>query len=306
MEPKKNCITGHNSPAFHQEGIYYIQVGDQLVIALSDGTAAMEMDKLLGNISPESLKKVLSDHFLKNELKSSINTYLLEIDNKLVLIDTGAGDLMGANAGHLLNNLSRIGYHPADIDVVLLTHIHGDHSGGLVRNDKICFPNAMVYVHKADVDYWLSENNMYSARIERQQSFRNAITKIKPYLNNGQLTTFTENVKLFRGLSTWASPGHTPGHTHYILESYKEKMIFCGDIAHVPLIQFTKPEVSIMFDVDPDRAARSRQEALLKAAHERYWLAAAHASFPGVGHVRKMGEQYSWYPINYSLDGTGQ
>jgi glyoxylase-like metal-dependent hydrolase (beta-lactamase superfamily II) len=293
-------------PAFDQHGVYSIQIGNQLVTALSDGTVAMQMDKLLGNISPGSLQTVLSDNFLNNDLKSSINTFLLETESKLILIDTGAGDLMGAESGHLLKNLQVAGYRLEDIDYVLLTHIHGDHSGGLVLNNEVCFPNAMVHVHQAEIDYWLDESRMHLVKPERQQSFKNAVAKVKPYQLGGQLSTFTESVSLFRGLSTLPSPGHTPGHTHYVFENNGEKLIFCGDIAHVPLIQFTKPDVSILFDVDPDQAASSRRAALLAAAQERYWLAAAHASFPGIGHVRKNGEQYSWHPINYSIDGTSQ
>jgi glyoxylase-like metal-dependent hydrolase (beta-lactamase superfamily II) len=110
---------------------------------------------------------------------------------------------------------------------------------------KISYPNAKVYVHQADVDYWLNEENMHRVKPERQQSFRNAVAKVKPYQDNGQLRTFTGEVELFTGLSTLPSLGHTPRHTHYVLVSNGEKLVFCVDIAHVPLIQFSKPEISV-------------------------------------------------------------
>jgi glyoxylase-like metal-dependent hydrolase (beta-lactamase superfamily II) len=291
---------------FRQPAYYYIKLGEQLVIALNDGTVSMQMNKLLGNISEQALSKILADNFLANTLSSSVNAYLLQIDGITILIDTGAGDLMGSNSGHLLHHLISVGIRAEDVDVILLSHIHADHTGGLTSNGKRSFPNAIVYVHQADVDYWLNEENMYLVAPERRQSFKNAVAKVQPYQDNGKLRTFTGTVSLFRGLSTLPSPGHTPGHTHYVLENNGEKMVFCGDIAHVPLIQFAMPEVSIFFDVDANLARSSREQALSRAAEEGYWLASAHASFPGVGHVRNHHGGYSWHPINYSIDGSDQ
>jgi glyoxylase-like metal-dependent hydrolase (beta-lactamase superfamily II) len=252
------------------------------------------------------LETLLFKSFLSNTVVGSINTYLMHIDDKLILIDSGSGDLLDNASGYLLESLNQAGYAPKDVDAILLTHIHSDHSGGLTDGDRIVFPNAVVYVNALDLEYWLSDKNRDGAKAGQAENFKNARIKIAPYQRADKLKTFTGQTELFRGLSTLPAPGHTPGHTYYVLQNDNEKIVICGDIAHVPAIQFSLPHVATIYDVDPDQAARTRKTTLAQAAKERYWLAAAHASFPGIGHVADSGDGYSWFPVQYSNDGKGQ
>jgi glyoxylase-like metal-dependent hydrolase (beta-lactamase superfamily II) len=105
---------------FIQPVYYSFQVGRQLIRVISDGTATMQMDKLLGNVSAESLAEVLADNFLSNVLRSSINSFIMETDGEVIMIDTGAGDLIGKNSDHLLENIKSVGYTPEDITAVRL------------------------------------------------------------------------------------------------------------------------------------------------------------------------------------------
>ncbi|HEY4194992.1 MAG TPA: MBL fold metallo-hydrolase [Mucilaginibacter sp.] len=289
-----------------QAGYYSVWIGNVLVRVLSDGTTDMDMDKILVNIRTDELEPILFRSFLSNTVMGSINTYLIHIGDKLILIDTGSGDLLDDASGFLLKSLEAVGYAPGNIDAILLTHIHSDHSGGLTKGDTRIFPNAVVYVNALDVAYWLSEENRVKAGPVHQRDFINGKIKIEPYLQSGQLQTFEGKTELFPGLSALPAPGHTPGHTYYVLEDNDEKIVFCGDIAHVPAVQFALPRASSIYDVDPVQAAHARKKALADAAKERYWLATVHASFPGIGHVATNGAGYGWFPIQYSNDGKGQ
>jgi glyoxylase-like metal-dependent hydrolase (beta-lactamase superfamily II) len=286
-----------------QSAYYQFLLGDIQITAVSDGTVDRPMDKILKNAKPGEIEKGLSSVYLKEPVELSVNTYLFKINGKLILIDTGAGELFGPTVGHLAENLKAIGYDPSQIDVILLTHIHGDHSGGLTVNKKRVFPNADVYVNQKDADYFLSEANLNKAAPDRKTTFVASMATVNPYKEAGKLKTFNSDTTLFDVIKTVAAPGHTPGHTFYVLENQGQKIVFSGDIIHLAAVQFSDPSVTIEYDVYPDLAAKSRKDALEKAAKEGYWIAGDHISFPGIGHVGKNASGYVWVPVNYSIKG---
>jgi glyoxylase-like metal-dependent hydrolase (beta-lactamase superfamily II) len=285
-----------NLPAF-----YHFFLGDIRLTALLDGTATVHTDKMMLFAEPGEVSALLEEHYAGTLYEASINAFIFEIANKKILIDTGAGDLMGPTAGHLLQSLKAAGFEPGDIDILLLTHIHGDHSGGLLHHGELAYPNAELHVSQFDFDYWLSEEEMLKVKPERQQSFRNAVNKVGPWAKAGKVKTFNTDRELFPGLTTWAQPGHTPGHTYYVLESLGNKLVFCADIVHVAEIQLSNPDIAIILDVDPEASVLKRREFLAKAAKERFWIAADHISFPGIGHVKAEGKGYTFIPAKYSV-----
>ncbi len=123
-------------------GYYRMMLGDWQITAVSDGTVTIPADKLLTRITPDALKTRLADDALTPQVETSINAYVINTGDKLILVDSGAGALLGNNGGHLPENLRAAGIDPSQIDTVLLTHIHADHSGGVQRDGKPVFPNA--------------------------------------------------------------------------------------------------------------------------------------------------------------------
>jgi len=290
-----------------QSGYDHIMLGDFEIIALSDGTIPQDLDKLL-RTSPEKLNKLLALNFQKNPVEASVNAYLIRANNKLILIDAGTAELYGPTLGHLSESLKRAGYSPEQIDAVLVTHIHTDHTGGLMDGNRMVFPNATIYVSKAEANYWLSPESYKSAPEAMKKYFVEAVTKVGPYEKAGKLKTYDYGHELFPGITPIASPGHTPGHSFYAVESKGQKIVFWGDVIHSAAVQFPDPSVSIVYDVDPVAAVATRKKAFAEAAKDGYWVAGDHLSFPGIGHLRvnETGKGYVWIPINYSTYGTGQ
>ena len=282
-------------------GYFRMMLGDFEVTALSDGTVALPMDKLLTNTTPGKVDKALAKSFLKVPVETSVNGYLINTGSKLVLVDTGAAGLFGPTLGKLVDNLKAAGYTPDQVDAVVITHMHPDHAGGLMNGDKRVFPNATVHADQHDADFWLSQANLDKAPKDAKGFFQGAMASLNPYIAAGKFKPFNGNTDLLPGIKALASPGHTPGHSTYVVESQGQKMALWGDLMHVAAVQFADPSVTIQFDVDSKAAAAQRKKAYADAAKQGYWVAAAHLSFPGIGHLRKDGKGYVFVPANYSV-----
>jgi glyoxylase-like metal-dependent hydrolase (beta-lactamase superfamily II) len=281
-------------------GFYRMMLGDFEVTALLDGTVALPMDTLLMGVKPEQIKKAFARSYLKTPIESSVNAYLVNTGEKLVLIDTGAAKLFGPSLGNIEAVMLAAGYKPEQVDEVYITHLHNDHVGGLMSGDKMLFPNAIVRADKRDADYWLSETNLNKAPAEMKGFFQGAQASLNPYVKAGKFKPFDGSVDLVSGVKTMASYGHTPGHSFFIAESKGHKIVFWGDIMHAAAVQFENPAVTIQFDSDSKMAAAARKKAYADAAAQGYLVAATHISFPGIGHVRARGKGYEWLPVNYS------
>ncbi len=298
-------LAGHAGASAPQQktqapGYYRVMVGDIEVTALNDGTAKMETGKLLKGIKPEQLQKDLARAFLKDSYEWSFNGFLINTGSKLVLVDTGAGSGMGATNGRLLANLKASGYKPEQVDEIYITHMHGDHIGGLTADGKRVYPNAVVRAAQAEGDYWLSKEKMDAAPAEQKDSFKNAVAMLNPYVAAGRYKPFIGDLELVPGVHALAAAGHTPGHTAYLVESKGETLVLWGDLMHVAAAQFPDPSVSIGFDSDGAKAQANRAKIFADVAAHGDLVGGAHLSFPGLGHLRKAGNGYEFVPVNYS------
>lgn len=280
-------------------GYHRMMLGDFEVTALSDGTVKLPVDKLLR--APEAkTKKALARDFLAPPVETSVNAYLVNTGSKLVLIDTGAAGLFGPTLGNLLASLRAAGYQPEQVDEVYITHMHGDHVGGLMAGDKPAFPNAVVRADQRDAAFWLSKEMMDKAPADAKGAFQGAMLSINPYQQAGRFKTFDGATELVPGVKARPTYGHTAGHTIYEIESQGQKLVLWGDLMHVAAVQFADPSVTIQFDSDFKAAATQRKSAYAEAAAKGYWVGAAHLSFPGIGKLAKAGAGYRFVPVNYS------
>lgn len=280
-------------------GYYRMMLGDFEITALSDGTVGLPVDKLLHEPAAKT-DKALARAFLKPPVDTSVNGFLINTGDKLVLVDTGAAGLFGPTLGNLAANLKASGYQPEQVDEVYITHMHPDHVGGLMAGDKLAFPNAIVRADKADADFWLSQANLDAAPKEAKGFFQGAMASLNPYVQAGKFKPFDGNTELLPGIAAVAAHGHTKGHTIYVIQSKGQKLVLWGDLMHVAAVQFADPSVTIEFDTDSKAAAVQRKKAYADAAKGGYWVAGAHLSFPGIGHLRGEGKGYTWVPVNYA------
>lgn len=280
-------------------GFYRLMVGDFEVTALSDGTVALPVDQLLTRTTPDRVKKTLAKSYLQSPLETSVNAYLINTGEKLVLVDSGAAGLFGPTLGKLAANLKAAGYQPEQIDEIYITHLHPDHVGGLMAGDKPAFPNATVRADKHDADFWLSQANMDKAPADSKGFFQGAMASLNPYVTTGKFKPFDGDTDLLPGIKAKAARGHTAGHSIFIVESKGQKIVFWGDLMHVAAVQFENPSITIQFDSDSKAAAVQRQKAYAEAAKNGYLVAGAHLAFPGIGRLRAQGKGYNWVPVNY-------
>lgn len=278
---------------------YRLKLGNYEITALSDGTVKLPMSKIYRNIPEQDAETYLENHFQSGESETSVNAFLVNTGEQLVLIDAGTGDLMGPALGKLVSNIEASGYRPADIDHVILTHIHADHSGGLVINGKRVFENAILHVNEREEKFWLKADAAAKADKTLGRQIEQAEKCVGPYAEAGKLKTFGDNAAPIPGFGSVLHAGHTPGHSGIIVESEGEKIIFWGDIAHGDVLQYDHPEITVDFDVDQKEAAKARAIAFADAADQKYMVAGAHHAFPGIGHVRRDETNYEWVPLVY-------
>lgn len=282
-------------------GYYRIQLGKFEITALYDG--AIEIDaKLLRNVKAPDLQRLLSRMFVGNPMmQTAVNAYLINTGSHLVLVDAGAAKLFGPSLGFVLQNMKAAGYAPAQVDTVLITHLHGDHMGGL--NDaegRPIFPKAKVLVSQADNDFWLSQKVADGAPSQVQPYFKMARDTAAPYLASKQWQTFVEGDELVPGIRAVKASGHTPGHTAFTVASEGQELLIWGDLVHAHAVQFAKPWVSIEYDTDQKQAIATRRGIMKAAAASKTLVAGMHLPFPGIGHVRAEGKgRYAWVPVEF-------
>ena len=223
---------------------------------------------LLINAS-DSLK---AEYFPDGKMPSQILAFWVKIGGNGILFDTGL------RAGNIPTELSTKGIDPEKVKTILLTHLHGDHYGGLVNAEgKAAFPNAEVYVSKPEYDYWVSELKNGGV-----------ISALKLY----KVNQFAFGDEVVEGVRAIDTSGHTPGHVSFLAESDGEKILIAGDIMHFQTIQLPHPEVAVKYDVDPVKAVQSRKFLLDYAALKKIPVAGMHIMIPGVISVTKSGEGY--------------
>ena len=228
--------------------------------------------------------------------------FLVNTGKQVILVDAGAGTWWGGPAfGRLGNSLRSAGYTPDLVDLVLITHLHADHVGGLTTQDgQRVFPNADVFVAKAESDFWLSPENAAKAPKDAQSFFQSAQAIAAPYIKAGKWHTFSGSEAIADGMKIVPLPGHTPGHMGYEFASKGQKILFWGDTFHAPRVQLKHPEVTAVFDIDQSAAAATRKRLLPRLAGEDIVIASPHGAFPSFARLHKDRNGYSWAPVVFA------
>lgn len=206
----------------------------------------------------------------------------------VVLVDAGVGKYPGEDSGHLLEGLKKAGVDPAQVDLILITHFHFDHIGGLTSQEgKRVFPKAIVRVSKEESDFWMRDTSMIPVALRDRALWFKAI--LAPYVAEQAYRPFAPDEKLGHDIRALPAHGHTPGHTVYSFSS-KGKELWCvGDLIHFGAIQFEHPAAGVSFDSDGPLAIASRMDFFNRAAASHVIVAASH--LPAMVQLKEKGKR---------------
>lgn len=277
---------------------YRRRLGDYEVTALSDGFVDLSYAVWM-SITPEEYDSSLAGRFIP-KFRNGITSHLVNTGSKLFLFDSGAAGLFGPNSFHFPENLANAGFHPQDIDEVLVTHAHPDHVGGLLKDGRPVLPNARIRINEIELDFWTNATEQAKAPAWMRSWWDAVGAVVKAY--DGRIETFKAGAALGDGMTTIAFPGHTPGQTGYLIENAGDRLLIWGDVAVSTAIQFAHPRASMIFDIDADIGHQSRLRGFDLAAHDRLLVAGTHLPFPTFGYVAKRDGAYEWVQEEWRHD----
>jgi glyoxylase-like metal-dependent hydrolase (beta-lactamase superfamily II) len=275
---------------------YRFNFGGSEVTVVSDGPLALGPPKgTFTGASEEEIKKMLSDNFLPTDnIVLEQNSPIVNMGDKLVLFDTGLGTskAFGPTTGRQQKSMMEAGIKPEDIDAVVFSHGHIDHIGGVVDEaGKVLFPNAQFYIAQSDFDFWTDEGKMGSPLKDFIVHARKNLMPVRD-----RLVFYKDGQEFLPGVQAMSAPGHTVGHTMFMVTSEGKSFAFLGDLTHHPILLLEKPRMQFSYDTDPAQAAESRVKMLDMLAANKIPVMSYHYAWPGYGHVAKTGEGFHYYP----------
>ncbi|MDR0754907.1 MAG: MBL fold metallo-hydrolase [Prevotellaceae bacterium] len=276
------AVTVTNITAQENTDAFKFTMGNFEITTLSEGQQKSGSSILIG-ATTEMIQKYAAD----GTFPSACNAFLVKTPEKTILVDAGFGR-------NLFDNLKLQNVTAANIDIILLTHMHGDHIGGLLRDGKVTFPNAQLCIAQAEHDYWMNIDSRGGEQARNViEAYKNRLHLFTP---DDLENTTTE---LTSGIYAVAAYGHTPGHTAYLLKAGNAQFLIWGDLAHAMVIQMPHPEIAVTYDVNPKEAVVARKKILEYAAKNKIPVAGMHIAFPAMGNIRQSkAEGYEFEPLS--------
>jgi len=262
------------------DGVFSYKVGNFEVFTLVESERAGNTGILVG-ADEELLAQLIPD----TGFKHTANAFLVKTGKMNILIDTGTGinDI-------IIDKIKKLGVQPEKIDAILITHLHGDHFGSLQKDGIAVFPKAKIYLSVKEKDYF-TKTNINEKAAAALTPYGAQVISFEPVLPGSKTRA------LLPGISAIANYGHTPGHTVYLIENGKDKLIIAGDFLHIALVQFAFPQISASYDMDKELAAALRRQIIEYAAKNKIAIAGMHIVYPGIGTVEALGEGFRFLPV---------
>ena len=288
-------------------GFYRYKVGTIECTSINDGARSFPLpDKFVTNVpKEEALAAAEAAYMPKGMVTVPFNPQLINTGSKLVLIDSGNGiatfePTKGA-VGRLMQNLTAAGVDPKSIDVVLMSHLHPDHTNGIRAADgSMAFPNAEIMVPAKDWEFWMSEEN--AAKAQSNEMMKNYFANVKKVYAGieSKVTKYDWGKEVAPGITSVEAAGHTPGHTAFAVASGGSTVLIQSDVTNIPELFLRNPDWHVVFDVDPVAAQATRHKFYDMAAAEKATVVGFHFAFPSIGHVEKDGMKYRLIPATWN------
>lgn len=279
-------------------GAARMKVGNIEVTALCDGFTRVQ-EKLFPKSNEARAKELRAAAYLRpGEIPIPVNAYLVNTGDKLALIDAGNALNYGPTMGHLPAAMKAAGVDPKDVDAVVITHVHPDHTNGLLTpTGERAFPNAELVIQKREHDFWNDPAKLNGASPIMKRLLDMAIPTFKPYAK--QTRMIEGETEVLPGIRSMPLFGHTPGHTGYMVSSGADTLLVWGDIIHLAAFQLPEPEWSIAYDVNPEAAIATRKRTLDMVSKDRIPVVGGHLPFPGKGYIEKAGTGYQFVAAHF-------
>jgi glyoxylase-like metal-dependent hydrolase (beta-lactamase superfamily II) len=278
---------------------YRVKLGSFEVTAISDGIFFPGSPYPLfgANDKQENVHDVLRESLLPHDrLQLPIAPIVVNTGKHLVLFDTGYGSAVGSSAGALLGNMRAAGYAPEQIDIVVISHCHGDHIGGLIGPNGPNYPNAHYIIAGEEYAFWTAPGMASSDLSKHAKLTQEHVVPLK------ERTAFVRGgAEIVHGVHALEAFGHTPGHLVFHVESEGQRLLIWADVAVHQVLSLQRPDWYLSFDIDKDKAAVARKRIFDMAAAERMTVHGYHMTFPGFGFVERKDNAYRWVPASEHL-----
>ena len=284
-------------------GFYRFKIGDFQATVISDGYGPIPVGPIFAmNVSEAELAPVLKANFMPPVIQATNNILVVDTGRERILVDTGFGEKIGPPFGSfpgLEANLRRAGILSESIDLVVISHGHLDHIGGLVtKSGALAFPKAQFVFVDTEWNYWTG--NRYESDVNsspmpdpfKQATIGAARENLPPVADRSRFVK--QGGEIASGVHYVVAPGHSPSHAAILFTSDKEQFIHMGDIAHNPVTSLQYPDWTPVFDYDPVQAIKSRKAILDRVATDGVMAMGYHFPFPAIGHVVRHGAAYHW------------
>ncbi len=287
----KAPLSNSQAPYFYRFGL-----GQAEVSVVSDGPLPLgdPGSSFLG-VPKEQVYGMLETNFLpKDNVVLEQNIPIVNFGDRLVMFDTGMGfsKAFGPTTGRLLKSMQEAGIKPEDIDAIVCSHAHIDHTGGICTADgKPNFPNAQVYISQTDHDFWLDDARLSSP----YKAFgEHARANLRPVRD--RIVFFKDGQEFLPGVTAISAPGHSPGHTIFLVSSAGKSFAFLGDLTHHAILLTENPRLEFAYDFDPKQAVQSRVKLLTMLTDQKTPVMSYHFAWPGFGNLAKAGDGFRYYP----------
>lgn len=295
-------IAGKQNASF-----YRYKVGDAEVTVVSDGASSFPLpETFVLNAKKDEVNAALEKAFRpRDRMTIQFGPLVINTGGKLVVIDTGNGPATFAAskgaAGQFASNMAAAGIDPKSVDMVVISHFHGDHVNGLLTADnQPAFPNAEVLVPAAEWKFWMDDGEMSRASGDRMTGlFKNNRRVFDAGLKK-KVMPYEWGKDVAPGLLSVESIGHTPGHTSFVLSSGADKVFIQSDVTNDPDLFARNPGWHLMFDQDPAQAETTRRKVYDMIAADRMRVQGFHYPFPGLANIEKDGSGYRWVPAPWN------
>ena len=284
-------------------GFYRYKVGSYECTSINDGARSFPMpDTFVKNVpKEEALAAAEAAYMPKGMVTVPFNPQLINTGSKLVLIDCGNGiatyEPSKGAVGRTLQNLAAAGVDPKSIDIVLMSHLHPDHTNGIRALDgSMAFPNAELMVPAKEWEFWMSDEN--AAKAQSSEMMKNYFANVKKIYAGieSKVTKYDWGKEVAPGITSIATPGHTPGHTSFAVASGNSKILIQSDVTNIPELFLKNPDWHIAYDTEPEVAQATRHKFYDMAVAEKATVVGFHFTFPSIGHVEKDGTKYRLIP----------